>query len=491
MHGVMDRPTIAEIDKLCLQISPAVQDKAWEEAQKQSNPIARYQAYMNYVCLHTFLEWLKEWLEETGVDKPTVWHEHDLANIWEFVNGSAILLGETRLVLIPADATEMEDLSVPREWVDNPNWKADYYLAVAVNLDGDESECWIELCGFATHRQLYHEGCYNEGDRTYRLEMKDLTTDLMVMDLTLGLHLQRKVKDLPRLLKSEAEKMLRQLSESLVSSPKLRLTVDSFEKWLALLDNDELRRELYHLRSSDGTVATEPLGTEIAYWKERLEKVFDETWQTVTEVIDTIGTPEPSLAFASRGVFRFRDSNPQADITISELISLLSTSNDKLTRWEAIELLGHKAKGNQDAIACLQDVLNNYEDRDLVQEAAVSLGEIDPANPRAGVKRAKTIDLGIQLKEYKVALVATLMPQADAEEIKINFQVHPADGKKYLPPNLKLIVLNEDGEKFDESRSRRYDQAIQLELAGESGVRFTVKLALGDAYITEEFVLGF
>ncbi|TAG39467.1 MAG: DUF1822 family protein, partial [Oscillatoriales cyanobacterium] len=68
--------------------------------------------------------------------------------MWEVVNGTAFQIGETRLILIPSDETELEEFCVPQEWVDIPNWSADYYLPVQVNLDGDDGECWIELCGF-------------------------------------------------------------------------------------------------------------------------------------------------------------------------------------------------------------------------------------------------------------------------------------------------------------------------------------------------------
>ena len=91
-------------ESLWLPISLADQDKAWKKARKQSNAIARYNAYVNRVCLSAFLNWLTEWLEETSVEQPLIWRGYDIHTFWEFINGTAILLGETRLVLIPSDS---------------------------------------------------------------------------------------------------------------------------------------------------------------------------------------------------------------------------------------------------------------------------------------------------------------------------------------------------------------------------------------------------
>ena len=71
----------------------------------------------------------------------------------------------------------------------------------------------------------------------------------------------------------------------------------------------------------------------------------------------------------------------------------------------------------------------------------------------------------------------------------ILLQVHPGGGKTYLPPEVELIVLDDTGEVFLEAKSRQADNWIQLEFRGEPGERFSVKVALGDASIVENFVI--
>ena len=206
---------------LRLTINEADREIAWQQAQHHSNPISRYNAYLNGACLNGVLNWLSEWLAGEGFPQPSVWHSQDISSIWEVVNGTAIQIGETRLVLIPSDEGDLEELCVPQEWVDIPNWSADYYLPVQVDLDGDEDECWVEVCGFATHRQLKDQGTYSAGDRTYALPTKELTPSLVVMQITLGLNLQAEVSPLPTLSDMKATELLQNLRNLSVYSPRL------------------------------------------------------------------------------------------------------------------------------------------------------------------------------------------------------------------------------------------------------------------------------
>lgn len=117
----------------------------------------------------------------------------------------------------------------------------------------------------------------------------------------------------------------------------------------------------------------------------------------------------------------------------------------------------------------------------------------DPSE--TGVRLAKLIDLGMQLTGNPVALVVELRSEADSsttlneKNTNIHLQIHPTGGQTYLPMNLQLIVLDESGAIFLEARARNADNYIQLQFSGEPGERFSVKVALGDNGITEDFVI--
>jgi hypothetical protein len=105
-----------------------------------------------------------------------------------------------------------------------------------------------------------------------------------------------------------------------------------------------------------------------------------------------------------------------------------------------------------------------------------------------GIRRAKLIDLGMQLAGYPVALVIELKPESE-QKINILLQVHPTGNQTYLPPLLQLTVLDESGLNFLEAQARSADNYIQLQFSGLPGEKFSVKVALGEASVIEDFVL--
>lgn len=108
--------------------------------------------------------------------------------------------------------------------------------------------------------------------------------------------------------------------------------------------------------------------------------------------------------------------------------------------------------------------------------------------PENFVRRAKLIDLGMQLAGHAVALVMELRP-ASEQKTDLIVQVHPTGRETFLPPSLQLIVLDESGSVFLEAKARRADNYIQLQFSGTTGERFSVKVALGDVGITEHFII--
>ena len=111
----------------------------------------------------------------------------------------------------------------------------------------------------------------------------------------------------------------------------------------------------------------------------------------------------------------------------------------------------------------------------------------DPNNSVVGVSRGKLIDLGMQLAGHSVILVVTIAPAVNAQ-VDIGVRVYPANSQ-HLPQSLQLIVLDEFEETVLEARAGTMDDLMQLELSGEPGEYFSVKVALEDVSITEDFVI--
>lgn len=102
-----------------------------------------------------------------------------------------------------------------------------------------------------------------------------------------------------------------------------------------------------------------------------------------------------------------------------------------------------------------------------------------------GVRRGKILHL--EKSGERVALLVGLASQATAT-IDISVEIYPTDSQIYLPRDLQLMVLDEEGEAVMQAQARS-TKSIQLEFSGEPGEHFSVKVALGDVSITELFLI--
>jgi Protein of unknown function (DUF1822) len=225
-------------EQLTLEISLSSQTL---ELPSFSTSVARWRGRLNQMCLDAFLPWLREEVENARVWTQTA----ALPSFWEFVNGTAIACEEIRLVLIPTTAIDTAELRVPQEWVDIPDWVADYYIALQVNPNAG----WVTIWGYTTHRQLKTKGVYDASDRTYCLDENDLIKDINGLWITHQLCpeevLRESVAPLPTLPLAQAENLLQRLGNSEVVFGRLSIP---FELWGALLAHGGWRQRLYERR---------------------------------------------------------------------------------------------------------------------------------------------------------------------------------------------------------------------------------------------------
>jgi len=509
-------------DELYLEVSPQQRDEAWSQTHNYSNQAARWNAYLNLLALKVFVAYLQEdpdLLRDAGtrrhgdaekerfpalVVRESLWEsdlkeqplsielndiDPRLSSIWEFLNGTAIKLGKTRLVIIPEEVTVINELSVPQEWVDIPDWAADYYLGMAINLE----DGWLRIYGYATHRKLKEQGKYEPMGRTYALGEDDLIEDIDVMWVARELCAPERAEIAPlsQLSLAQAEKLIAQLGQPSAYSPRLNT---AFAPWAMLLVNEQWRQKLYQQRlavvqmlASAPSLDVGAANTPLTNLGKLLQNFLEDGWCTVEEARKQLGTTEPQLAYRFGGT-SLPDHSPSIPKAVPVLLELLQTNQDPETCFKAIDLLGEIGQGNKDAIATLGELANTSPEQELRRQAAVVLGKIAPTNPQAGMRRVKLIDWGMQLDGNRVALVITFLPEANGET-NVHLRVYPAGERNYLPSNLQLMVLNDQGAIFLEAQSRKADSWIQLELTGEYEDSFMVKLILGEAIFTKEFVL--
>lgn len=207
-----------------------------------STPGANQRAWVNQICLTAFLAWLQAEITPQARVHP---HTAALSSIWEVVNGTAISFDNSRLVLIPTLAMDADELRVPQEWVDIPEWVADYYLAVQLNSDAG----WLRVFGYTTHQQLKTLGIYEASDRTYSLASDQLISDLNVLWVTRQLSpeaiTRAPVTPLPSLPQTQADNLLQRLSHADIKFTRLEVP---FLLWGALINHGGWRQRLYELR---------------------------------------------------------------------------------------------------------------------------------------------------------------------------------------------------------------------------------------------------
>ncbi|MUL38406.1 DUF1822 family protein [Gloeocapsopsis dulcis] len=225
--------------QLWLEISPDDQSQAWQ--RQDFTPSSRWNAYLNHITLNTFISWLQI---EYAPPAKVFPNRAALASIWEFVNGVAIVWGTTKIVLIPSETIDTDELRVPQEWIDIPEWTADYYLGVQVNSD----DGWIRVWGYTTHLQLKTRGYYDASDRTYSLDEDELITDINVLWVAQQLGVREETRSAISPLaipQPQAENLIQRLGNPEIITPRLEIP---FTLWGAILAHGGWRQRLYERR---------------------------------------------------------------------------------------------------------------------------------------------------------------------------------------------------------------------------------------------------
>lgn len=247
---------------------------AWQRCETLPDPAGRWRTYLHRLATAA----LQTWMQEEGDQAAQLWPPSAPSDIWPLVDGLALTLGARRIVVMLSETIEAASLQVPQEWVDIPDWAADYYLAAHVDVDEQRLVLW----GYATHAQVKTQGVYEASDRTYTLSDIDLIQDFAVFWVAQQLEeLQTApIAALPPLPTAQAEQLIERLTS--VAEPRLDLP---FEQWGALLSNGSWRRQLVQRRQ--GTVPV-----DLGRW---VSQVFEPGWRS----LELLLPQTPALAFRS------------------------------------------------------------------------------------------------------------------------------------------------------------------------------------------------
>ena len=301
-------------EQLLLEFTRQEREQTWQEIQNRNylNVTAGWQMYLNYLCLHTLVNYFHQ--EQDFNFSPQVWKESELPNFWQILTGTAIELNQQRLIIIPQEEKSCSELRVPREWVDIPGWAGNYYLGIEMNLE----QCWMRVWGYTTYEQLRTKGQYDAVDKTYSLPAEELNEELTALwtmvefdwdcqlqlaPLALGEYTNSQ-KTLEPFLTSLSVDEVTALLAKLNRGDRgwLRLNLP-FEEWRALITDDRWRHKIYqqHKLMKNSQLPTSTIN--LSQW---LEGTFTLGWQSLTEFIYS-ATGVTAYAFRS-----FSESIPSA-----------------------------------------------------------------------------------------------------------------------------------------------------------------------------------
>jgi Protein of unknown function (DUF1822) len=209
----------------------------------------------------------------------------------------------------------------------------------------------------------------------------------------------------------------------------------------------------------------ERIRTTLSQW---FQQIIEPQWRATQQF-------EQGMAIPTR--------NLVANAEVIEMISQLKLSNEVDQRCQLIKKLGLIAKNNQAALTALIDLMQTTQDDETLWIAVTSLRQLDPADPRFGISKVQSIDLGIT-----VDFVVNIIPKA-IDQFGILLQVYPSQSTLCLPANLKLILQDELGNSLKAVVAQAEDYCIQIKLSGVTREIFSVCLDLDGLQSIVDFVI--
>jgi Protein of unknown function (DUF1822) len=299
-----------------------------------SNATAINNAELNQICLQK----TQAWLTEIGIESTPTFSPAQMDSIWDVVNGFALTVGNRRLIVIPSDKFDREELSVPQEWVDIPAWMGDYYLAVQIDLDDRTMNIW----GYTSHRTLRETGTFDRFDRTYSISSDFLIGDLDILWMAQLLDLQEIsiVQPIVSLNSNRSTSAIDRLSQPSPYSPRLDL---DFHTWAAILSNNDLRQQLHQRRLQVATLQTftTPRLSLTDWLRQEFSQALEQGWQIGNAIVGGEAAMMQNLAVVRGG---------EMSIELDKLIDL----QYQLDHTSVVMLVGIKSQDDTHVTVSVQ-----------------------------------------------------------------------------------------------------------------------------------------
>ncbi len=320
--------TLTNLDSehIWLKISDSDLTNAQLATKNYSNQTGKHNCYLNSLVTSVFVPWIEQKLGLTNVNLCATKPE-----TWEFVNGSSITINfsengnSKRLILIPSEAIDTEEFTIPQEWVDIPNWAGDYYLPVQLELESEEK--YLHIWGFVSRETVKKTADFDPTFREYFVSVDNIIYDLDLLYSALELCEEKgELQSLPELSTETAQKLITQLSEVSRYSPRLDV---NFSQWAALLNNEKWLTKLYHQRVNYQLASKR---TNLRDWLEnKLDQAIELGWLLRSDYLPR--EPIMSTATINNPISRAKLLNLQLEIGEKSVVLLLIILTDSKGRY--------------------------------------------------------------------------------------------------------------------------------------------------------------
>jgi Protein of unknown function (DUF1822) len=398
------------------------------------------------------------------------------------IDGFALAISGAKVVFIPSQDLDLMGFEVEREWVDLSNWAADYYVPIQVDI----AHNYLHLWGFIAHQDLQQNANLDRDLQSYEVESEDLIDDLETLWVSCELvangelALERgKMTRLAALSEVEAKSLIDRLQQHPASySPRLLLP---FEQWGAILNSPKYL-SAYTNSGSGITKIGDWFRSQLTEIEDIATSWADRGWKTIEQICDRskplpgyFAATNPAAKFAVRGVALITDRE------IDRAVYNLYANQSLLPKVDLPANL-------ESPWLRLVYLMQHTTDETLRWQAAEYLWTIAPDNSKNWHRLIK--DLGLVMQGHKLGLMVAAIPLLDSTYAILN-RVYPIGSEDYLPPDVQLNLLSENGDRLYrvESRATVLDSYIQIYFTGSVGDRFNVCITMNNASITESFAL--
>jgi hypothetical protein len=379
---------------------------------------------LNQICMVAVKKWLSEIfdLELKSVFPCTFGGKENLEFISGLVNGFALQVGKTRLVFIPTQSIDLTEIEIPQEWVDLPNWAADYYVPIQVDVEGKYLHLWT----FLSHYDLKNNGEFDPVFRNYEIADDAGNKSLDVLFTACELHalgeLTPKRAEIARvetLAAVDANQLIEQLQQHRSGfSPRLEFP---FDPWGTILNNSQLLERYCY---KEGEI-------DLGEWVKYTKMVIRDGFELMGHFINppqAVPVCDPNERIPSLKIIQGVQLGSALEISVA--INELYQQQTELPIPEG-----------SIGIDALIPLLKSCKTPKIWWRAAEYLWTVQPEHP---FLITRITQLETKFAEQSIALMISMIPTLD-NRTAVMVRLYPAEYVTYLPFGLQLTIQDDLG----------------------------------------------